>query len=168
VPLGVSPAVIIIKEEHFMTAPARRTVHPVDSSPPVDAAEVSMKTDTEIAEAIIASEDAMPEPEWPLTVVLKKPINVKDKAKDVIIQTLSAIEFREPTAADVVAVGGNPVIVDWNDPSKVTYDAPKMMLMMARLSKQPMTVLSVMGSRDFANCAMMLQRNFLPDLGALI
>lgn len=150
-----------------MTAAPRRTVHPVDTAS-ADTPTAVQPTDTEIAEAIIASEDEAPQIEWPLKVALKKPIRIMDKAKGTITQVIEELEFREPTAGDIVAAGGNPVIVDWNDPSKITYDAPKMLVMMARLSKQPMSVLSVMNTRDFANCAMMLQRNFIPDLGTLI
>jgi hypothetical protein len=107
-------------------------------------------------------EDAPPEPEWPLKVKLKKSIKIIDKAKDIVVQEVDVMEFREPTAQDIIACGV-PVIVENYRNGQVAFDSEKMALMMARLSKLPIMYIQAMDPIDWINCATMLQRNFLPD-----
>lgn len=99
--------------------------------------------------------------DWPLRIKLGRPIVVREKSTDKIVDQWDAIEFREPTAQDIVAAGVPVIVVD-HQTGQVTFDGDKMTTMMARLSKIPIAYIATMETRDWVNCATMLQRFFLP------
>jgi hypothetical protein len=108
-----------------------------------------------------------PRPEWPLKIPLRKAIVIKDTTGDVR-EEIAELVFREPTAQDIIACG-MPVVANYTQETiTAQFDAGKMALMIARLSKVAPVYISAMDTRDFVNCATMLQQNFMPDWGKLL
>ena len=107
--------------------------------------------------------ESEPVPEWPVKVKLKKPIKLVKADTGEVLQQYDVIEFREPSAADIIAVGGSPVVVIDYREGISQFDAPKMAMMMARLSKIAPIYINTMDPVDWINCATRLQGNFLPD-----
>jgi hypothetical protein len=112
------------------------------------------------------SVELMP-PAWPVRVPLAKPIYIKNAQNGQVIKTIEAMEFREPTAQDIITCGVPVIMIDYAQ-GTTSFDAPKMAAMMSRLSKIPPNYIGAMDSRDFINCATMLQQNFLPDWGRML
>lgn len=105
--------------------------------------------------------------QWPMTIKLKRPIQIKDARTQEVREEYATLTFREPTALDIVQVG-MPVIITDYEAMSVVFDAPKMAAMMARLAKVPVVYITGMDPVDWVNCATMLQRNFLPDWERMI
>jgi Phage tail assembly chaperone proteins, E, or 41 or 14 len=103
---------------------------------------------------------AGPPPEtWPVTVrLLHKPVR---NNKGELIKELN---FREPTAADIMRIGGNPVRL--NDKFETIIEDAKMLTLMANLSGVLEPFLQQMDPRDFNSCAYRLRNFFLPEAAA--
>jgi hypothetical protein len=101
-----------------------------------------------------------PPPEtWPVTVrLLHKPVR---NNKGELIKELN---FREPTAADIMRIGGNPVRL--NDKFETIIEDAKMLTLMANLSGVLEPFLQAMDPRDFNSCAYRLRNFFLPEAAA--
>jgi len=125
-----------------------------------DTATTNVQLETEVKQEIA--------PEWPVKVKLKKPIRLLKADTGEVLQQYDVMEFREPTAGDIIAVGGSPVVVLDYQQGTTQFDATKMAMMMARLSKIAPVYINSMDAVDFINCATMLQRNFLPDWGRML
>ena len=104
---------------------------------------------------------------WPMHLKLKRPIMIKDAKSGQVVQQVDVLELREPTAADIIACGVPVIVLDYQEGTS-TFDAPKMAMMIARLSKTPPIYINAMDPIDFINVATMIQRNFLPDLGRML
>lgn len=93
-----------------------------------------------------------------LTFSLSRPIKVANEERMVLT-------FREPTAADIIAVG-NPVIVDFDvDPVRITHDGKYMAGMISRLGNVPLSAVASMAPQDWVGCAWLLTSFFMPALG---
>ena len=111
---------------------------------------------------------AEPQPDiWPLVIkLMHKPIQ-----KSPMGDTVNELKFREPTAADIIRSGGNPVRIEAADlvGNQVHYnvkiDDAKMMRMMANLSGILEPYIQKMDSRDYNSCAYRLQRFFMSEQG---
>jgi hypothetical protein len=99
---------------------------------------------------------APPQETWPVTVrLLHKPVrNMKG-------EMVKELNFREPSARDIMHIGGNPVRL--NDRFETVIDDVKMLALMANLSGIVSPLLEVMDPRDFASCAYRLRGFFLPN-----
>jgi hypothetical protein len=96
---------------------------------------------------------------WPVTVrLLHKPIR-NNKGEQV-----RELNFREPTAGDIMRIGGNPVRL--NDKFETIIEDAKMMTLMANLSGVLEPFLQQMDPRDFNSCAYRLRNFFLPEAAA--
>jgi len=126
--------------------------------------------DAEPIEQVVAEPEKPVEPQpdqWPMVVkLMHKPIQ-----KSPMGDTVNELKFREPTAADIIRSGGNPVNVEVADitGNMVHYnfkiDAAKMMRMMANLSGILEPYIQKMDSRDYNSCAHRLQRFFIAEQG---
>src|SRR4030095_5944348 len=65
------------------------------------------------------------------------------------------LNFREPTAGDIMRIGGNPVRL--NDKFETIIEDSKMMTLMANLSGVVEPFLQQMDPRDFNSCAYRLR-----------
>ena len=102
---------------------------------------------------------------WAFKVTLTTPIQIKAKDNGEILDTISELAFRDPTALDIIEVGTNPVLIDMNanDPMSTTkFDAKAMSAMMARLCARPLMVIGKMSTGDWNYVAWQLSGNFLP------
>jgi hypothetical protein len=101
-----------------------------------------------------------PPPEtWPVTVrLLHKPVR---NNKNELVKELN---FREPTAGDIMRIGGNPVRL--NDKFETIIEDAKMLTLMANLSGVMEPFLQAMDPRDFNSCAYRLRNFFLPEAAA--
>lgn len=111
-------------------------------------------------------EDVAALPEWPVVIkLMHKPIRTPDgnEVHDLI--------FREPTAMDIIRVGGNPCRIEIIELTggmatfQPLIDDRKMMAMMAQLSGVAEMLLQKMDPRDYNSCAHKLRRFFLPEQG---
>lgn len=92
----------------------------------------------------------------PFAISLRKPVIANGE------QT-TTLSFREPTGADIEAVG-NPVNMDFtHDPPKVSFDSRAMTQMMARLALVPPSTIKSMHTRDWNTAAWNLAGFFMPD-----
>ena len=102
---------------------------------------------------------------WALTVKLSTPIELRAKDGGEVIDIIVELPFREPTALDIIEVGGNPVMMDMyaEDPmSTIRFDGRQMSSMMARLSAKPLSTIGRMTPADWTHCAWSLSGFFLP------
>jgi hypothetical protein len=92
----------------------------------------------------------------PLRLPLSKPVKSEGNM-------LEELVFREPTAADIEAVG-NPVILDVldRDVPKINFDARAMSAMMARLASVPPSTIRQLTARDWNTGAWRLVGFFTP------
>jgi hypothetical protein len=97
---------------------------------------------------------------FPLRIKLQKPIRDKHGT------FADVIEFREPTAGDLAAVG-DPVEMSF-DTGKAIVDAAKMMALMARISNTPYAFIQGMSIGDYETCKYILMRFFAPDAATLL
>jgi hypothetical protein len=105
-----------------------------------------------------AAEGPLPET-WPVTVrLLHKPVR---NGKNELVKELN---FREPTARDIMNVGGNPVRLD--DRFDPHIDDRRMIILMANLSGILSPNLEAMDPRDYASCAYRLRGFFMPEAAA--
>lgn len=80
---------------------------------------------------------------------------------------VAELEFRKPTAFDIMNIG-DPVVLDIaTDPPRVTFDAPKMFAMMSTLASVPMSSLSEMDTNDWVACAWGISPFFVPRPGTI-
>jgi hypothetical protein len=92
----------------------------------------------------------------PFVLPLRKPVIANG-------ETVDTLTFREPTGADIEAVG-NPVNMDFShDPPKVSFDSRAMTQMMARLALVPPSTIRKMHPRDWNSAAWNLAGFFMPD-----
>lgn len=75
-------------------------------------------------------------------------------------ETITEIEFREPTAGDLVD-HGDPLDIDYQT-GGMRFNPPEMTEMMAALAKVPPSSIRAMTPRDWKACAMLLTTFFLP------
>lgn len=93
---------------------------------------------------------------WPITVrLLHKPVR-NNKGEPV-----KELNFREPTAGDIMRIGGNPVRL--NDKFETIIEDAKMLTLMANLSGIMEPFLQPMDPRDYNSCAYRLRNFFLPE-----
>ena len=96
---------------------------------------------------------------WPVTVrLLHKPVR-NNKGEQI-----RELNFREPTAGDIMRIGGNPVRL--NDKFETIIEDAKMLTLMANLSGILEPFLQQMDPRDFNSCAYRLRNFFLPEAAA--
>jgi len=103
--------------------------------------------------------------DWAVKVGLSTPIELKAKDNGEVLETVSEMRFREPTALDMIEVGGNPVRMDMYDPDPVStmhFDGRQMSRMFSRLSGKPMTTIEKMTPADWTRCAWALSGFFMP------
>jgi hypothetical protein len=106
-----------------------------------------------------APQQSQPEETWPITVrLLHKPVR-NNKGEPV-----RELNFREPTAGDIMRIGGNPVRL--NDKFETIIEDAKMLTLMANLSGILEPFLQQMDPRDFNSCAYRLRNFFLPEAAA--
>lgn len=141
------------------TVPRHRVVMPAVET---QTEQAEQKEDQAIQEQIAESETV-----WPMRLKLKHAIVITDVKTKQIVQQIDVLELREPTAADIIAVGVPVIVLDYVE-GTTTFDGPKMAAMIARLSKTAPMYISLMDPIDFINVATMLQKNFLPDLARLV
>ncbi|SFJ67899.1 phage tail assembly protein [Methylobacterium brachiatum] len=101
---------------------------------------------------------------WAVKVTLSKPIEIAD-ANGHVLRRIDELFFREPTAMDIIEVGGNPVHMDVfaDDPSStIRFDGRQMSAMIARLSNTPPPFIGKMAPSDWTYCAWQLAGFFLP------
>lgn len=78
---------------------------------------------------------------------------------------VTELVLREPTAADIEAVG-NPVNLEFTSMSerpKTTFDAKAMTMMLARLATVPPSTIRQMHPRDWNNAAWVMSGFFMPE-----
>lgn len=92
--------------------------------------------------------------EWPIVVVLKKPIRNNQGAE------IKELSMREPRAGDINRYG-NPV--RFNKEGDIVHDERKMTYMIAALTGILPPFIEDMHPRDWNTCAYKLTRFFLPD-----
>jgi hypothetical protein len=101
-----------------------------------------------------------PPPEtWPVTVRLLHKAVRNNKG-----ELVKELNFREPTAGDIMRIGGNPVRL--NDRFETVIEDARMLALMANLSGVLEPFLQQMDPRDFNSCAYRLRNFFLPDPAA--
>jgi hypothetical protein len=82
-------------------------------------------------------------------------------------EQVTVLNFREPTARDLLSIG-NPVIFDpISDPPKVTHDERKMTQMMSALAAVPPSSIQQLTPRDWITCAWGLTPFFVPIPGKI-
>lgn len=109
--------------------------------------------------APIDTEQSVPEEIWPITVrLLHKPIQDNRGAM------ISELNFREPSAMDLIRAGGNPCRLDEN--LQIIIDDMKMMRLMSNLCGVMEPRLQRMDTRDYNSCAYRLRSFFLPEAAA--
>lgn len=92
--------------------------------------------------------------EWPIVVLLKKPIR-NNRGEEI-----KEVSLREPRAGDINRYG-NPV--RFNKDGDIVHDERKMTYMIAALSGVLPPFIEEMHPRDWNTCAYKLTRFFLPD-----
>lgn len=98
-----------------------------------------------------------------LRFFLSKPIEVPGTKEDPKTK-LTEVVFRDPSGADLLAVG-NPVIFDpVSNPPRVTHDPEKMAMMIWRLSGVTPGQQGQMAPQDWVGCAWLLTPFFVPPL----
>ena len=75
-------------------------------------------------------------------------------------EKITEIEFREPTAGDIVDCG-DPIDIDFST-GGMRFNPAEMTEMMALLAKVPPSTIRAMTPRDWKACAMLLTTFFLP------
>ncbi len=91
-----------------------------------------------------------------LTYRLKKPIVAHG-------QTVDELTFRQPTGADIIDVGENPVVLDMSrNPPLITHNARAMAAMIARLAGINPAALRQIDPTDFTEVCWLLTDLFLP------
>jgi hypothetical protein len=96
---------------------------------------------------------------WPVVVKLvHRPVR---KGAGPSAEVLNELTFREPTARDIIRVGGNPVRTEFG--VGTTIDDKKMLDLMANLSGVMTPYLELMDTRDYNSCAYRLRGFFLPE-----
>lgn len=133
---------------------------------PVDIDDVAETAAKAAPAAEPPQEDAPVVPEWPVIIKLRhKPLQ---KSRS---ELLTELTFREPTAADIMRCGGNPVRVEVLEVAQgmaqyhFVINDQKMMNLMAQLSGVLQPILERMDPRDYNSCAYRLQRFFAPEQG---
>ena len=77
-------------------------------------------------------------------------------------EQLTVLNFREPTARDLLLIG-NPVNFDpISDPPKITHDGPKMAAMMSALSNVPPSSIQQLTTREIVTISWGLTPFFAP------
>ncbi|CAM5771998.1 hypothetical protein LMIY3S_03696 [Labrys miyagiensis] len=70
--------------------------------------------------------------------------------------------FREPTGADIIAVG-NPVQFDpLSSPPRIQIDDARMAAMLSRLATVPSSTIAAMSPKDLINAGWLLTNFFMP------
>jgi Phage tail assembly chaperone proteins, E, or 41 or 14 len=111
-----------------------------------------------VASIATAQTPPKPEAEAAAKLELSKPIEAHG-------ETITVINFREPTARDLLSIG-NPVIFDpFQTPPKITHDEGKMHLMISTLGNIPPSSVQMLTTRDWTTCAWILTPFFLPVPG---
>ena len=83
-------------------------------------------------------------------------------------EMVSEINFRKPTGADILQVGGSPVEFDpISRPPRVTHPPELMTAMIARLGNIPTGSVMKMDARDWTACAWAISPFFLPNMGQI-
>lgn len=106
-----------------------------------------------------APQESLPIETWPVTVRLLHKGVRSNKG-----ELIKELNFREPTARDILRIGGNPVRL--NDKFETIIDDAKMLTLMANLSGVLEPFLQDMDPRDFNSCAYRLRNFFLPEAAA--
>lgn len=82
-------------------------------------------------------------------------------------EELKKLEFRKPTARDILSVG-NPVIFNpMTDPPTVTHDERKLVGMISALAGIPPSSVLAMDSVDLVSCAWGITPFFVPKPGSI-
>jgi Phage tail assembly chaperone proteins, E, or 41 or 14 len=96
-------------------------------------------------------------PDADLIVSLDKPIQAHG-------EELKQIKMREPTVADIEAIG-NPVLLDvMKGDEQIKFDAGRMTLMISRLATIPTSSVRMMSTRDWNTVAWRLVRFLMPGV----
>lgn len=89
-------------------------------------------------------------------VTLRDPVKFGD-------ETVTRLEWRKPTGADIIACG-HPLRIDFSsDPPSITLDEKKMAAMMSVLYRQPPSFIARLGPNDWTTAAWAIAGFFTPD-----
>lgn len=97
-----------------------------------------------------------------ITITFDEPLTMIAKDSGEVLQSYDKLEFREPTAGDIVSIG-NPVIFEPTfTPPRISHDAPRMNEMLARLAGVTPMLIAQMRPADWVTCAWRVSSFFLP------